>query len=143
MPPLDISWNPFVIFKYENCFINLNNLLEKFKVYYYNNFQYNSLTYIQVNLASAIIKNSIFYDDQIHDQEIFQFDGNEFENDKLSIKDKNIVYEYFKTLNLELNNLLENIKQGTVSKVKEDIEESVLQILQDVTLLFKKNNYGT
>jgi hypothetical protein len=46
-------------------------------------------------------------------------------------------------LDLELNNLLENIKEGTVSKDKEEVEESALEILQKITLLFKKNTYGT
>jgi hypothetical protein len=143
MPPLDVSWNPFEEFKYQNCFINLNKLLKNLKGHYYNHFQYNSLTYIQINIASTIIKNNIFFDDEIHDCEIFQFGDYEFINDKLSIKDKNIVYEYFKMLDLELNNLLKNIKEGTVSKEKEEIEESALEILQKITLLFKKNTYGT
>jgi hypothetical protein len=143
MPPLDVSWNPFEEFKYQNCFINLNKLLKNLKGHYYNHFQYNSLTYIQINIAYAIIKNNIFFDDEIHDCEIFQFGDYEFINDKLSIKDKNIVYEYFKMLDLELNNLLKNIKEGTVSKEKEEIEESALEILQKITLLFKKNTYGT
>jgi len=143
MPPLDVSWNPCEEFKYQNCFINLNKLLKNLKGHYYNHFQYNSLTYIQINIASAIIKNNIFFDDKIHDCEIFQFGDYEFINDKLSIKDKNIVYEYFKMLDLELNNLLKNIKEGTVSKEKEEIEESALEILQKITLLFKKNTYGT
>jgi len=144
MIPIDISWNPFEEFKYQNCFINLNKLLKNLKGHYYNHFQYNSLTYIQINIASAIIKNNIFFDDKKDvDYEIYQFGDYENENEKLSIKDKSIVYEYFKMLDLELNNLLENIKQGKVSKEKEEIEESALEILQKITLLFKKNTYGT
>jgi len=65
MPPLDVSWNPCEEFKYQNCFINLNKLLKNLKGHYYNHFQYNSLTYIQINIASAIIKNNIFFDDKI------------------------------------------------------------------------------
>jgi hypothetical protein len=143
MPPLDVSWNPYEMFKFENCFINLNNLLKKFKGHYYNHFQYNSLTYIQINIASTIIKNKIFFDDEINDCEVYQFGDYEFINDKLSIKDKKIVYEYFKMLDLEFNNLLENIKGGIVSTEKEEIEESAIQILQKITILFKNNTYGT
>jgi len=136
MPPLDISWNPYETFEYENCFINLNNLLKKFKAYYYNKFQDNSFTYIQINIASAIIKNNIFFDHKINDYEINQFGDYEIENEKWSIKDKNIVYKYLKMLDLELNNLLENIKEATVSKEKEEVEESALETLQKITLLF-------
>jgi hypothetical protein len=143
MPPLDVSWNPYEMFNFENCFINLNNLLKKLKGHYYNHFQYNSLTYIQINIASTIIKNKIFFDDEINDCEVYQFGDYEFINDKLSIKDKKIVYEYFKMLDLEFNNLLENIKGGIVSTEKEEIEESAIQILQKITILFKNNTYGT
>ena len=139
MPPLDVSWNPYEMFNFENCFINLNNLLKKLKGHYYNHFQYNSLTYIQINIASTIIKNKIFFDDEINDCEVYQFGDYEFINDKLSIKDKKIVYEYFKMLDLEFNNLLENIKGGIVSTEKEEIEESAIQILQKITILFKNN----
>ena len=60
MPPLDVSWNPYEMLKFENCFINLNNVLRSYKLYYYNNYQFNSLKYIQINIACEIIKNKIF-----------------------------------------------------------------------------------
>jgi hypothetical protein len=143
MPPLDVSWNPYEIFKFENCFINLNNVLRKYKLYYYNNYQFNSLTYIQINIASEIIKNKIFLVDEITTIEISPFENYDDRNDKLSIKNKEIVNVYFQNLDFELNSLLEDLKQGSVSKEKEEIEEIVLKILEDITLFIKKKYHGT
>jgi hypothetical protein len=143
MPPLDVSWNPYEMFKFENCFINLNNVLRNYKLYYYNNYQFNSLTYLQINIASEIIKNKIFLEDKISNIEISPFEKYDHKNDKLSIKNKEIVNVYFQNLDFELNSLLEDLKQGAVSKEKEELEEIALQILEDITLFIKKKYHGT
>ena len=143
MPPLDVSWNPFETFKYEKCFITFKSLLNDYENYYIEKLKYINFSYIQISIASTIVSTRLFFDDTIDIGEIliFPIESDEILNNKFSIKDRKIIYSYFAKLNLELENIKERIDKNIIKyNNNEEIEESVIQILEKVTTEYKKIN---
>jgi len=70
MPPLDVSWNPFEEFKYQNCFNTLESLLIDYNNYCINNLKSNSFSYIQTSITSTIVSTRLFFDDTVEFGEI-------------------------------------------------------------------------
>ena len=142
MPPLDVSWNPFEEFKYSNCFNVLKTVLYDYENYYIQKLKHISFSYIQISITKTIVNTRLFFDDTIliGEIELLPVEADDLLNNLLNIKDRKIINNYFAKLNLELDNLKEKIDQRKTSKEKEDIEESVIQILEQVTIEYRKIN---
>ena len=140
MPPLDVSWNPFEEFKYSNCFNVLKTVLYDYENYYIQKLKHISFSYIQISITKTIVNTRLFFDDTIliGEIELLPVEADDLLNNLLNIKDRKIINNYFAKLNLELDNLKEKIDQRKTSKEKEDIEESVIQILEQVTIEYRK-----
>jgi hypothetical protein len=143
MPPLDISWNPYETFKYEKCFNTFKSLLNDYENYYIEKLKYISFSYIQISITSALVSTRLFFDDTIDIGEIsiFPIESDEILNNKFSIKDRKIIYSYFAKLNLELDYIKEKIDKNIIKyNDNEEIEESVIQIIEQVTIEYRKIN---
>ena len=144
MPPLDISWNPYEMLKYEKCFNTLKSLLDYYEYYCLQNLKRTSFSYIQISIASTIVNTRLFFDDTLEFGPIkihpIPNEDDDFINEKFNIKNRNNIKNYFTKLNFELNILKQKIDTYEISNKSEEIEESVILILQEVTTTFKKIN---
>ena len=143
MPPLDVSWNPYETFKYEKCFNTLKSILNDYENFYVEKLKHINFSYIQISIASTIVSKRLFFDDTIEIGEILisPVESVEILNNKFNIKDRKIIYSYFAKLDLELNYLKEKIDKNEISyNNNEKIEESIIQILEQVTTEYRKIN---
>jgi hypothetical protein len=143
MPPLDISWNPYETFKYEKCFNIFKSLLNDYENYYIEKLKYISFSYIQISITSALVSTRLFFDDTIDIGEIsiFPIESDAILNNKFSIKDRKIIYSYFAKLNLELDYIKEKIDKNIIKyNDNEEIEESIIKIIEQVTIEYRKIN---
>ena len=141
MPPLDISWNPYEMLKYEKCFNTLKSLLDYYEYYCLQNLKRTSFSYIQISIASTIVNTRLFFDDTLEFGPIkihpIPNEDDDFINEKFNIKNRNNIKNYFTKLNFELNILKQKIDTYEISNKSEEIEESVILILQEFTTTFK------